>query len=194
MAGVRVRANPRVFVMPKPSLIASALSVAALALALTACAGPTPGPAVDPGPTDPPVEQPTGTGDWTPDEEWFASLEERTTWLHDYVGFWDAQSCTMDKVISGDFNCNIHISGLTEGIDDLDALLAETIDVTSDALPQVEGLADARESASAGAELTDAYRDGGCDFTPDEACAETGEAVVRSAQALDEALQGWTRP
>jgi hypothetical protein len=180
--------------MPKNTPLVAALSAAVLAFTLAACASPSIAPADDSGPTDAPIEQPTGTGDWTPDEEWFASVEERTSWLGDYVGYWDAQECTMEKVIGGDFNCNIHISGLTEGIDDLDELLALTVDVTADALPQVEGLEDARQAASAGAELTADYRDASCDFLPEEACAETGDAIARSAHELDSALQGWTRP
>jgi hypothetical protein len=180
--------------MPQNTSLVAALSAAVLALTLAACSTGSVSPADDPGPTDVPVEQPTGTGDWTPDEEWFASVEERTSWLDDYVGYWDAQECTMEKVIDGDFNCNIHISGLTEGIDDLDELLAQTINVTADALPQVEGLENARQAAAAGAELTAAYRDASCDFLPEEACAETGEAIARSAHELDAALEGWARP
>lgn len=178
--------------MPKHISLYAALSAAVLAVTLTACSTPTPAPMDEP--TETPVETPVGTGDWTPDAAWFDSVTERKGFLHDYVGYWDAQSCTMDKVIGGDFNCNIQISGLTEGINDLNDLLAQTVDIAPDSVALIEGLDDAAATAAAGAENTAAYSDLVCDFSPDDSCAEPGDALVESARELDAALAGWTAP
>jgi hypothetical protein len=176
--------------MRKHTLLATAVSTSALALLLAGCSTPAPAPA----PAEPTVEAPQGTGDWTPDDAWFDSVAERTEWLHTYVGYWDAQVCTMDKVISGDFNCSIHISGLTEGVDDLNDLLAKTIDGTPEAADQVDGLQDATAAAVQGAEATAAYSAANCDLAPAEDCTEPGDAIVAAARDLDSALAGWTRP
>lgn len=180
--------------MPKTIALTAALSATLLALALTACSSPAPGPAEPADQTPTSAADPVGTGDWTPDDAWFASLDERTTWLDNYVGYWDAQECDMAKVIDGDFNCNIQISGLIEGIDDLDALLVQTVDVTAADAATVEGLADARRAAADGATHTTAYLATSCDLLPDDSCTDVGDALVQSARDLDAALATWTKP
>lgn len=178
--------------MPKTTAFA-ALTAAALALSLAACSTPAPSPSDEPEPT-PTADVPVGTGDFTPDADWFAALDVAIADFTYYVESWDNQSCDMDKVIGGDFNCTIHISGIQGGIGDLAPLLADVVDVTPESAEQVADLVDAAALAPAADEARAAYTDQVCDFSPDEACVEPGDAMVAAGKELQAALAGWVPP
>jgi hypothetical protein len=176
--------------MPKITAFIAALSGAALVLALASCAGGTPTPAT----TESTEPAPVGTGDFTPDADWFAALETAKTDLTYYVESWDNQSCTMAKVADGDFNCTIHISGILESVQDAGVLLAEVVNVTEAAADQVADLQDAAAVAEAATAAAASYSEQVCDFSPDEACAGPGDTLVAVGRDLNDALMGWVAP
>lgn len=176
----------------------SVLSAAVLAVALTACSSPSV-PADQPtnGPTagaEQPSDAPAGTGDFVPDDAWFAAVDDARTSLSDFLGFWDAQDCTMDKVVAGDFNCNIQISGIVQGVNDLAPLLADTVNIAPDSTASIAGLEGSAPTAAQAATDTAAYSDAVCDFAPDDACIPLGDTLVASATALSVEIAGWDAP
>jgi hypothetical protein len=177
--------------MPKITALTAALSGAALVLTLAACGGSvTPEPAT----TESGSPAPVGTGDFTPDADWFTALETAKADLTYYVESWDNQSCTMVKVADGDFNCNIHISGILGGVQDAGVLLADVINVTEEAADQVADLQDAAAVAEAAVAAAGSYTEQVCDFAPDESCAGPGDTLVAVGKDLNDALSGWTAP
>ena len=176
----------------------SALSAAALVVALTACSSPSvpaDGPADEPtAGADQPSDAPSGTGDFVPDDPWFTAVDDARTSLTDFLGFWDSQNCTMDKVVAGDFNCNIQISGIVQGVNDLNPLLADTVNIAPDSAASIAGLEGSAPTAAQAATDTAAHSDAVCDFAPDDACIPLGDAVVASATALSVEIAGWNAP
>lgn len=177
--------------MPKITALTAVLSGAALVLALAACTGTT---TPEPDTTLSSSPAPVGTGDFTPDADWFAALETAKADLTYYVESWDNQSCTMDKVAGGDFNCNIHISGILASVQDSGVLLADVVNVTEEAADQVADLKDAAAVAEAAVAAAGSYTDQVCDFAPDESCAGAGDTLVAVGKDLNDALAGWTAP
>jgi hypothetical protein len=172
----------------------SALSAAVLAVALTACSSPSvPADEATSG-ADQPSDVPAGTGDFVPDDAWFTAVDDARTSLTDFLGFWEAQDCTMDKVVAGDFNCNIQISGIVQGVNDLNPLLADTVNIAPDSAASIAGLESSAPTAAQAASDTAAYSDAVCDFAPDDACIPLGDAVVASATALSVEIAGWNAP
>jgi hypothetical protein len=175
--------------MPRISTLTAALASATLLLALTACgAAPAPQTTESAGPG------PVGTGDFTPSADWFSALETSKADLTYFVESWDNQSCTMAKVADGDFNCNIHISGILGGVQDAGVLLADVINVSDEAADQVAGLRDAAAVAEAAVAAAGSYTAQVCDFSPDEACAGPGDTLVAVGKDLSDALAGWVAP
>lgn len=180
--------------MPQHTTLISALSAAVLAVALTACSSPSV-PADEPtSGADQPTEAPVGTGDFVPDDAWFTAVDDGRSSLSEYLGFWDAQDCTMETVIGGDFNCNIQISGVIEAVNDLAPLLAKTADIAPDSIASIAGLEGSAPVSAQAAKDTAAYSDAVCDFAPDDACQPLGDALIESARALSAEIEGWNAP
>ncbi len=176
----------------------SVLSVAVLAVALTACSAPSlpaDGPADDPtAGADQSSDAPAGRGDFVPDDTWFTAVDDARTSLTDFLGFWDAQDCTMETVIGGDFNCNIQISGVIEAVNDLAPLLAKVVDIAPDSAASIAGLEGSAPVSAQAAKDTAAYTDAVCDFAPDDACQPLGDVLIESARALSAEIEGWNAP
>lgn len=100
----------------------------------------------------------------------------------------------MDKVVAGDFNCNIQISGIVQGVNDLAPLLADTVNIAPDSAASIAGLEGSAPTAAKAATDTAAYSDAVCDFAPDDACIPLGDTLVASATALSVEIAGWDAP
>lgn len=172
--------------------LASALSAVALAGALVgalaACAAPA--PSSSPSPSAAPV----GTGDFVPDNAWFEALDTADDGLAEYVGWWLMQECTYKKVVEGDFNCTIHLSGIQEQVVAVDAQLVDVADVAPEAADLVEGLQDAAAVSAEAAAAAKAFSDSGCDLSPGDSCTEGAEQLVDLGGQVQEALAGWEPP
>lgn len=173
--------------------LAAVLPAVALAAALAACSTPSAGPAPEPSVT-PTAETPVGTGDFVPDEEWFAGLDEARNGLGEYVGWWNTQKCTYQQVIDGDFNCSIHIAGIQEQVLAVQSYLVDVVDIAPGSEDLVADLPEAASRSAEAAAAAEAFSDSGCDFSPGESCTDGADLLVSLATALDVALAGWETP
>ncbi|MGX5680736.1 hypothetical protein [Schumannella luteola] len=175
--------------------LSSAVAAVIIAGALAGCSSPSgsPEPGSDPSPTAP-MDAPVGTGEFVPDEDWFAGLDAARSGLEEYVGWWGTQECTYQKVIDGDFNCTIHISGIQEQVLAVDSYLVDVVNIAPGSQDLVAGLQETAAVSAEAAAAAEALSTSGCDFSPGESCTSGADALVDLAGQLDVALAGWETP